>query len=127
MMSLELTGPTAELGKFRYTICLDLNEHKEVKVIAFDISRYGKYQHILQFNKVINMTEAVHQVEKYLSEPLTQEYYEHIKDDTFHKMTWEQAKQVFTCRGDCLTDCRFLERISPIPQLEGGYFLYCGS
>jgi hypothetical protein len=28
---------------------------------------------------------------------------------SFHEMPWEEAKDEFSCRGECLTDCKFLE------------------
>lgn len=114
-----LDGPTKpEKGKFVYTKCLDKNRktlntlEARCTDIRFDISRYGQYTHTIGFAIPISVRQAIKAVEEYLSEPLTQEYYDKIKDDLFcDGEEWEEAKKYFKCKGDCLTDCKFLEEI----------------
>lgn len=100
---------------FKYTNCLDektVPKGKIVTKVQFDISRFCKYQHSITFNEPVSVHTAIESVEKYLSEPLTEEYYESIKDDTFHNADWEDAKMIFHCRGAVLTDAVFLETVN---------------
>ena len=84
-----------------------------VKCVEFDISRYGQFTKSLTFDSPVSEKTAIEAVETYLSEPLTEDYFEMIKDDMFHNnLSWEQAKEDYKCRGDCLTDARFLEEVS---------------
>lgn len=102
---------------FKYINCLDREyktRPKNVTSVEFDISRYGKFNHVLEFTFPLSEKEAVEKVEEYLSHPLTEEYYNGIVDDLFHQAPWEEAVEYFPCRGDCLTDCKFLENTSVV-------------
>lgn len=97
---------------FKYINCLDREYSDDpcnITSVEFDISRYGKYTHTLNFDKAISEKEVITKVEEYLSEPLTEEYYSQIVDDLFHGSSYEEIKEDFLCRGHCLTDCKFLE------------------
>jgi hypothetical protein len=107
-----------EDGKFVYTNCLDRayeNTQKIVARIEFDISRYGEYQHCITFDPKVTEQEAIIEVEKYLSEPITKEYFNKIRDDMFDRdLTWTDVEKEGwpVCRGDAMTDKKFLERIT---------------
>ena len=112
---------------FKYINCLDRKYRqilKNVSEVRFDISRYGEKQRSLKFDSPVSENDAILAVEKYLSEPLTEEYYDMIKDDLFHGYSWDEAKACFTYRGDCLTDCIFLEKTEII---DGTLIFFCGS
>jgi hypothetical protein len=48
------------------------------------------------------VAEAVEEVEKYLSFPLTEKYYDRVKDNLFHDpMSWEEAQKFYDYRGAC--------------------------
>lgn len=100
-----------EEGKFKYVNSRNCayDKKKDVKSVKFSISRYGKYEETIIFNAPVTQKDAIEAVEKYLSVPLTQEYYEKIQDDTFHEYPWETAKEFFKCRGAVMTDAIFLE------------------
>ena len=100
--------------QFKYINCLDREystNFYDITSVQFDISRYGKYTHKITFPQSVCEKEAIEKVEEYLSEPLTEEYYNNIVNDLFHEAPWEEAKDLFNCRGQCLTDCKFLEDV----------------
>ncbi len=98
------------------------NKNKQVNKVTFDISRYGKYEESLTFNDPITIKNAISNVEKYLSQPLTYEYYERIKDDLFSDaMEFVDAIKYYECRGEALTDNRFLESV----QITDGHLTFC--
>lgn len=96
---------------------------RDVIEIIFDISRYGRHTKSLTVDKCSDF-EAVEIVEDYMSQPMTLEYYESIKDDLFFGFQFDE----FKVRGDALGDCKFLEKIKS-SECEGGrkIVLICGS
>jgi len=99
-------------GVFRYANYLDrpyIDDVKNIDTVVFNISRFGKYKHELVFSNKVSEKEAIETVERYLSKPLREIYYNNIKDDLFHNAQWDEAKTFFVSRGDCLTDSVFLE------------------
>jgi hypothetical protein len=87
-------------------------EPLNITSVEFDISRYGEFTESIIFDSPVSEKKAIEIVEAYLSEPLTEEYFNKIKSDMFHDdLPWEDAKQTYHCRGDCLTDARFLEDV----------------
>lgn len=124
-----LEEPTeAEEGEFVYTDCLNGYDHikTNIKSITFDISRYCKHKHTISFDSPVTQEHAIRAAEDYLSQPLTCEYFDQIKDDLFDDFTsYVEAKEYFSCRGDCLTDAKFLERATLYP--DGSLHLWCGS
>jgi hypothetical protein len=97
---------------FKYINCLGAYKTtpKNITSVEFEISRYGQFTHTLEFTSPISEKEAIEKVEEYLSQALTEDYYNMIVNDLFHEYQWEEAREYFSCRGDCLTDCKFLER-----------------
>ncbi len=100
---------------FKYANCLEREYSTSpcnVNSVKFNISRYGKFKETLTFNPAVSEKEAIEAVETYLSQPLTEEYFDRIKSDMFHDyLSWEKAQEDYYCRGDCLTDSKFLERV----------------
>lgn len=87
------------------------NTKQKIRLVTFPISRYNKYDHTITFDKARTEKAAIHVAEQFLSEPLTKEYYNKIKSDTFHQYSWKDAQKFFQCKGDVLTDLRFLENV----------------
>ena len=104
--------------------CLDrkyLDVDHNINKAIFDISRYGKYQHSIDFDFPVTEKQAIKAVEKYLSKPLTEEYYNTIKDDMFCSIeSYDDAETYYDCIGDCLSDCKFLEDT----QIENGILTF---
>jgi len=99
----------------------------KVLSVKFDISRYGKYKHTLVFPTQISVEDAIEKAEEYLSEPITEEYYNTVRDDLFcHEFTWEDVKNKNYCRGDLLSDAIFLESVN-VSRRSGCVTLRCGS
>ncbi len=87
-----------------------------VTKVQFDIGRFGKRKHCIEFEEEVTINEAITEVEQYLSQPITSEYYANIKDDTFHELEFDAAFKQFRTRGACLTDAYFLEHLYIDPQ-----------
>jgi len=120
------------LKTFEYENCLDRKYDDNDQIIysvMFDISRYGQYRHIIRFENPVTEQYAIEKVESYLSEPLTPNHLEKIRDDLFapiQKYSFDelQEKEGYTIQGDCLSDCKFLERCN---INNGMLVLSCGS
>jgi hypothetical protein len=101
-----------DTNKFKYINSLDrkyVTDRHNISSVKFNISRYGKYNHVIKFPILVCERDAIEKVEEYLSKPLTEKFYNKIVDDLFHESPWATAEKWFTCRGDCLTDAKFLE------------------
>ena len=90
------------------------NETKNVDVVRFNMSRYGDHQYAIKFEKFLTIEEAIFEVEKFLSEVITEDYFNVVKDDLFcgDKLTWIDAQERFKIKGDILGDAKFLESVS---------------
>jgi hypothetical protein len=85
--------------------------NKVVSSVCFNISRYGMHEHSIFFEEKVTIKTAIEAVEQYLSEPLTEDYYEKIKKDTFSQFNWKTAQEKFETRGAVLSDAIYLEEI----------------
>jgi hypothetical protein len=113
---------------FKFTLSIpvqELENHKFVKKATFDISRYGEYTKTISFETPKVRYEAILAVEEYLSEPLTWQEYDQIKEDLIEdNLTEDTYSQVYEIRGNCLGDKTFLE----IATIKGDtLILRCGS
>lgn len=118
-----------EEGKFVYINCLNRpydNKKHQIKSITFDIDRYSEFQHTIEYQFPVTEENAIRDAEKFLSQPLTPEYYKKIQDDTFHESDWDEVKQWMICRGDCLSDKKFLEG-SDLDEETYNLTIWCGS
>jgi hypothetical protein len=101
------------LDKFKYKLCIDLdNITKNIDKITFDISRYAKYKKTIHFDEMVTVKFAVEKAEELLSEKLTIDYYNSIKDDVFFKFNSidEELEYINNKnKGQLLTDCIWLE------------------
>ena len=83
---------------FRYINSLNRtynNSKRIIRSVTFPINQYYKYEKTITFSKLVTEKTAIQAAEQFLSEPLTKEYYNKIKPDTFHEYIWKEAKKVF--------------------------------
>ncbi|MHB1952685.1 MAG: hypothetical protein ACYCOU_02965 [Sulfobacillus sp.] len=101
----------APVGRFVFTNCLGrpFNSVAYIKKVTFGISRYGEYNHTIEFASPQTEKAAVAAAEDFLSQPLTQELYEQVRSDTALELPWNEAKEEFSCIGDVLGDAVFME------------------
>jgi hypothetical protein len=101
-----------EVAQFSYVNLLNAQyEHtyRCVRSVRFDISRFCRHKHTLHFDPPVSEAQAIRAVEAYLSLPMTEDYFAAIRDDLFHDdASWTD----YRCRGDALTDAKYLERVS---------------
>ena len=108
-MDKNTTGEHQQLH-FRFINSLGRQfNNNNISTITFDISRYGEHTHKLTFANPMTEQDAIGEVEKWLSVPLTQEYFDAVKNDLFcGDSNWHDY---YKTRGDLLGNCKFLERI----------------
>ncbi len=128
----------ANTGKFKYTNSMYDEEHpfhpryenteKVVGQVTFDISRYRKFKHTILFEKLVTEDYAIAAAEAFLSQPLDEKYYKRISGDLFGGgcADFADAKNAYNCRGECLSDCQFLE-CAELDEASGELVLSCGS
>jgi len=101
------------LNKFKYKLCITLDSIKKyVDKITFDISRYGKFTHSIEFNELVTEKFAVEKAEEWLSEKVTIDYFNSIKSDLFYKFDDLDKELEYIKdknKGDLLTECKYLE------------------
>jgi hypothetical protein len=116
---LPASAVDCQADRFRYVNCLGrgyMSEPRDVKAVAFGVSRYGREHQTIHFPSGVSEREAIEAAEGYLSQPLTEDFYERVRTDTFHGHGWAVAQKHFACRGATLTDAVFLE----VARLERG-------
>lgn len=99
---------------FSYKKCCELDGETEcVKAVRFSISRYGRCNTKIVFNRPVTVAYAVGRAEKWLSQPFTREIYERVKDDLYcaHEGWSYEALQAWgwEIRGQCLGADTYLE------------------
>jgi hypothetical protein len=101
------------LKKFKYILVITLDSiKKNVDKITFDISRYGKFTHTIEFNELVTEKFAVEKAEEWLSEKVTIDYLNSIKSDLFYNFDDLDKELEYIKdknKGDLLTDCKYLE------------------
>ena len=104
----------------RFTYILSTSWNKPVNSVIFNISRYGKHTHRIDFPEPVSFADAVIEVQRFLCAPIDNDYYDRVKDDLFHNI-----RHFYIIRGDCLGDCKFLERVREVEP--GVVKFWCGS
>lgn len=102
---------------------------KYILSVKFDISRFGDHTKCLYFKEPKTEFETLKEIEKFLSKPLTVEYYNKIKDDLtgdfWDEWTDDKANLI---RGDVLGDATFYEGFKKIDfNSSHYYYLIIGS
>ena len=113
-----------------YNKCMRYGKLKFINSITFDISRFGKHKHTLKFPEPVPLYLAVEEVEDWLSEQITEEYFNKIKNDThFKDFSYEEFMKrrgnTSPNKGEMIRDCIFLERINI--DKNGNATIWCGS
>ena len=98
--------------KFNYKLCIPLDDtYKDIKCVIFNITRYDKYKHTIVLDDFVTQKQAVLKVEEFLSEKITPDYYEKVKDDLF--CSFDHVVDLYSKnRGFLLTESIFLELAS---------------
>jgi len=97
-------------SEFSYFKLCQIRDEKSVKSIRFDVSRYGNVKKIIKFKTPTTVSQAIVSAETYLSQKLTEKFYNQIQSDSFYKeYDWNEAKGLYGCRGGCLSDAMYLE------------------
>lgn len=97
---------------FKYTLCIELDDTKKiVDQITFNISRFRKYKHSIEFNEFVTKKYAVQKAEEWLSENVTIDHYNLVKDDLIFSLSdYSDLNYILSInKGQLLTDCIFLE------------------
>lgn len=95
--------------QFQYEMRLDkeFDVKQEFNAINFPVSRYEKYIVTLSFEKPLIITEAIKRAEKFLSQPLTEKWWNKVKDNLIIDVPdYDQM-----CRGSLLGDFIFIEEL----------------
>ncbi len=112
--NISLFEEKSPLNKFKYKLCIDLDDKiKNVDIVIFDVSRYGKYTQTIKFDEKVSVKYAVEKVEEWLSDKVTIDYFNKIKDDLFFKFDSVDEELEYIKnknKGQLLTDCIFLEK-----------------
>jgi hypothetical protein len=95
--------------KFNYKLCIPLDDtDKDVKYVTFNISRYGKHKHTIVLDDFVTQKQAVIKAEEFLSEKITPDYYDKVKDNLFRP--FDHLVDLYSRnRGFLLTESIFLE------------------
>jgi hypothetical protein len=107
-------APLPQLKGFEFEIMVDLDNTEEiVEFVTFEMGYYGRRKwelNVIKGRNRVTQLEAVKYVEKWLSKPLTEEYFDMVKDDTKYD-DWEKEKNHLKCRGDLLGSRKYLHEI----------------
>jgi hypothetical protein len=94
--------------KFRYTRKKVNNSIKNVDSITFNISMTGIHQRKIYFLKPVGRLTAIRRIENFLSAPLTKDYYDMVKDDSFNITS---RRVINLIRGDLLGNSKYIDTI----------------
>jgi len=112
---------------FKYTLCIDIDDtQKIVDQITFNISRFRKYKHSIKFNEFVTKKFALQKAEEWLTEKVTIEHYNLVKDDLIFSLSECNDLNYILSKnkGYLLTDCIYLE-VADIYSTH--LFIDCGS
>lgn len=99
------------------------NVKRYIKSISFDVSRYGAYTETIKFlDEPKTELEAVLEVEKFLSQKVTLQFFKRVKDD-LQCDDWELYENSIV--GKLLGNAIFYEGLNDLSN--GNYYLVTGS
>ena len=111
--------------KFKNILNRQYDTTRVLFMVTFAISEYGDYTHSIKFKMPMTEKEAILEVEKYLSKPLTEDYYNLILDGLEDSgIGWEFARKFYKCRGEVLGDN--INLVQSYIQYEDHLILNCG-
>ncbi len=117
-------------GRWAFDLFPPPTRERLVTSVTFWLSRGSKYPHTLYFRAPVTELETVKKAELYLSQPLTKEYYDRVKDDIRYeckKLSYSEWIAYWgDARGSCKGSARFLS-INNRDWVEGHLTLDCGS
>lgn len=80
--------------------------------ITFPFVRLADTEMTIDFSKPVSEAYAISEAEEFLSQPVTKDFFEkHKKNSFFDRNTFDSVKDYLTL-GDMMTDLRFLEMVS---------------
>jgi hypothetical protein len=82
---------------------------RNVYEVEFPITAYGEVVETARWKQPVTQAQAIAAVERYLSQPLTDAYFETLREQADLNMTWPEAKKDFPRRADLLGGHVFLE------------------
>ncbi len=108
---VKIVDQYCEKNQFRYK--MDILEHTDfdkltghtgdkayISKVTFPISIHRGQEQTLVFKTKLTAKQAIERVERWLSKPLTFEYYEYIEEDNGIK--WQDIPEEWETRGHCL-------------------------
>jgi hypothetical protein len=108
---------------------LDNTEHKISKIV-FDITRYSEAEAVIDFGtRKVTELEAVNEVQNYLSQPITLDYYNIVKEvmEDSGIYSFEEFINRFKHRSELLGSAIFLEDVARSKSDPDKYFIVTGS
>jgi len=103
-------------GRFVYTNSMNRQwgtSKKVVKSIRFPISRSERHWHTIDFEDPVTECAAIEAAEQYMSEPMTKEHWELVRDDVLYReRTDEWDASWKDIKGHATGDLRFLEIVA---------------
>lgn len=98
-----------------------------IKKIEFVIDREDSKEAVIEFPTPVPLCQALATVECWMSQPVTSEYFEMLRDDEddpYEDYSYDEFSEEFETRGDVLGGLRFLEMLN----FHGGSLkIECGS
>lgn len=107
--------------KFEYIKICELDDkEKVVTSISFPISPDRKMSKELKWTSPVSCDEAIKNVEAWFNEPLTEEYFNQLKDNLLYKRKWSHYNNGLYCRGSLLGGLRIINAVflSKVPDHE---------
>lgn len=99
------------MNSFRYSNCLEREYRtrpKNIERVFFNIDR--DHEVSIDLGRLTSEKKAIREIESYLRQPLTKEYFERINTDNRYG-SWKEAKVRYTHRSDFLFGHTYLEEV----------------
>jgi hypothetical protein len=114
------------MSGFKYNKFITIDkEHANVTSITFNVGRYGGLQKTITFDTPVTEHNAISTVENWLSQPMTLEHFNKLKDEQDLFCGGAQFEDGdFESNSDALGDAHFLEELE---RKNGDVTILCGS